>query len=567
MTDPDTGDTGSVNAAPEQPGVLRREPVLRHQVQRLHGRVLPVDVRQPGDHGRRYAGRSQQHRQHRHSRGLQVRARERRDPGVDRRHDPQQQSDGVGPVEQHAGMGLSRITSSPLAPTPDAATHDRRWARAAGGRPRCLRFWQKSIYLEFANYRTANVLANAFRRGLPFNEPGGVFAVYESTTRTGVSRTRTTGVPIRSWSAPPAWSRTSIRTISTRIRRPIAIRDVAVDAQYQYITDVHTVTAQATYIWENQSYNASYPITQETGAGYGAGPTPSNPTDSLRTFRIKGSYYYERKYGATLGVLPDDGQRRRRPIRDHGQRRSQHAQQQRLRRRARLPSTPERPPAVAVHGLWEVQRGKEQLRRHRTQHQRQQHAVLRRLGRILTAGERGSKPRAALTGQSDERIRPPTSAWRWQALFARDAQNPAPGPTRRTPGEEQAVNLCSTCHGPRGISTSPEFPILAAQRPAYLVAQIENFQHKTREEKAAHDFMYGIAGNSRSQAGPSIAAYYAAQPPARGRPGDPAQIAMGKKLFETGLPDRGVPPCASCHGAERKASRTFRVLRASMRST
>jgi hypothetical protein len=84
-------------------------------------------------------------------------------------------------------------------------------------------------------------------------------------------------------------------------------RDVAVDAQYQYITDVHTVTAQATYIWENQSYNASYPITQDTGAGYGAGPTPSNPTDSLRTFRIKGSYYYERKYGATLGYFQTTG--------------------------------------------------------------------------------------------------------------------------------------------------------------------------------------------------------------------------------------------------------------------
>ena len=42
---------------------------------------------------------------------------------------------------------------------------------------------------------------------------------------------------------------------------------------------------------------------------------------------------------------------------------------------------------------------------------------------------------------------------------------------------------------------SPEFPILAAQRKGYLIAQLENFQAKTREEKAAHDFMWGIAGN------------------------------------------------------------------------
>ena len=120
------------------------------------------------------------------------------------------------------------------------------------------------------------------------------------------------------------------------------------------------------------------------------------------------------------------------------------------------------------------------------------------------------------------------------------------------------MNLCSTCHGPRGISTSPEVPILAAQRPEYLVAQIENFQHKTREEKAAHDFMYGIAGNLLDpKLVESIAAYYATQPPAPGRPGDPAQVATGRKLYETGLPDRGIPPCASCHGKDAEGAGQF----------
>ncbi len=139
-----------------------------------------------------------------------------------------------------------------------------------------------------------------------------------------------------------------------------------------------------------------------------------------------------------------------------------------------------------------------------------------------------------------------------------NAQNAAPAAAERTPGEERAVNLCSTCHGPRGISASPEFPILAAQQRAYLIAQIENFQHKTREEKAAHDFMYGIAGNLIDpKLVESIADYYSEQPPAPGRPGDPAQIALGKKLYETGLPDRGVPPCASCHGPKAAGAGDF----------
>jgi hypothetical protein len=77
-------------------------------------------------------------------------------------------------------------------------------------------------------------------------------------------------------------------------------RDIAVDAQYQYITDPHTFTAQATYINERQSYNASYAAVQETGAGIGAGPTPENLTNTLKTFKLKGTYYLDRKYGGTL---------------------------------------------------------------------------------------------------------------------------------------------------------------------------------------------------------------------------------------------------------------------------
>jgi cytochrome c553 len=120
----------------------------------------------------------------------------------------------------------------------------------------------------------------------------------------------------------------------------------------------------------------------------------------------------------------------------------------------------------------------------------------------------------------------------------------------RKAGEEKAVNLCSTCHGPRGISTSPEFPILAAQSRGYLGSQLEAFRAKTREEKIAHDFMWGIAGDLNDRMIDSIARYYAAQPPAPGRPGDAALIAKGKQLFEQGVPDRSIPACATCHGAD-----------------
>jgi cytochrome c553 len=127
----------------------------------------------------------------------------------------------------------------------------------------------------------------------------------------------------------------------------------------------------------------------------------------------------------------------------------------------------------------------------------------------------------------------------------------------RKAGEERAVNLCSTCHGPRGVSTSPEFPILAAQRPGYLVNQINNFRSKARAEKDAHDFMWGIAGNLDESIITGIAAYYAEQPQAPGRASDAALIAQGKQLFDKGLPERGIPACLACHGEEAQGRGDF----------
>jgi cytochrome c553 len=123
--------------------------------------------------------------------------------------------------------------------------------------------------------------------------------------------------------------------------------------------------------------------------------------------------------------------------------------------------------------------------------------------------------------------------------------------------EEKAVNLCSTCHGPRGISTSPEFPILAAQSRGYLEAQIDAFRKRTRAEKDAHDFMRGIAGNLDEAIVGGIANYYATQPAAHGRTDNAVLVAQGKELYDKGASDRGIPACATCHGANAEGVADF----------
>jgi len=107
------------------------------------------------------------------------------------------------------------------------------------------------------------------------------------------------------------------------------------------------------------------------------------------------------------------------------------------------------------------------------------------------------------------------------------------------------------------VSTSSEFPILAAQRKGYLEAQIDAFRKRTRAEKDAHDFMWGIAGNLDEAIIGGIADYYAGQPPAPGRSEDPLLVAKGKELFDKGVPARGIPACMACHGADAAGMADF----------
>lgn len=113
---------------------------------------------------------------------------------------------------------------------------------------------------------------------------------------------------------------------------------------------------------------------------------------------------------------------------------------------------------------------------------------------------------------------------------------------------DKAVNLCSTCHGPRGVSTSPEFPTLAGQHQAYLIAQMKAFRDRSRADKEAHEYMWGIAAQLDDAAIEGIARYYSMQPPPPARPVNEALAVQGSELFHRGIPNRGIPACATCHG-------------------
>ena len=120
-----------------------------------------------------------------------------------------------------------------------------------------------------------------------------------------------------------------------------------------------------------------------------------------------------------------------------------------------------------------------------------------------------------------------------------------------------AGQVCSNCHGPGGASLSPLFPRLAGQQEQYLAAQIRAFKAQTRADPEAHNYMWGMATLVSEPMIDSLAHYYAGQPPAPGIPGDPHLIAQGKLLFEQGIPNRNIAPCASCHGENAEGRSIF----------
>lgn len=72
--------------------------------------------------------------------------------------------------------------------------------------------------------------------------------------------------------------------------------DIGFDAQYQYLTDVHSASVQGSWITENQNLTSTF-----------AQGKSSSSSDKLRSLHIKTSYYYDQTYGATLGYFRIDG--------------------------------------------------------------------------------------------------------------------------------------------------------------------------------------------------------------------------------------------------------------------
>jgi DmsE family decaheme c-type cytochrome len=96
---------------------------------------------------------------------------------------------------------------------------------------------------------------------------------------------------------------------------------------------------------------------------------------------------------------------------------------------------------------------------------------------------------------------------------------------------------CASCHGDGGITTRSGIPSLAGENPEYLVPAMKAYVNGQRH----HGLMKAVLSGVSDAEFNKIAAYYAAQPPARAQTplvGDPSGGAAATAL------------CAGCHGAQ-----------------
>jgi hypothetical protein len=169
-------------------------------------------------------------------------------------------------------------------------------------------FWNKTLYAELGTYRTAD-------RGLSFMSAG--------INDAGTTKLQGSNNPYWRVAFSHEWGPHNIMVGATGMVAHVydagsdtsdpnnlgRFKNTGIDAQYQYLLDPHTITAQVAYMRQVQDYSAN---TQAGASSFvladGATPVAAfNPSDTTNTLRAKLSYVYQAKYGGSLAYFNRTG--------------------------------------------------------------------------------------------------------------------------------------------------------------------------------------------------------------------------------------------------------------------
>ncbi len=112
------------------------------------------------------------------------------------------------------------------------------------------------------------------------------------------------------------------------------------------------------------------------------------------------------------------------------------------------------------------------------------------------------------------------------------------------------LEYCKTCHGLSGQGYRGYYPMprLAGQQPKYIENQLRAFIERRR----MNPVMFNVAHALSPSMVAALTTYFQdLNPnPLGGAPKD--HLALGRTIFEQGLPESNVPACSACHGPEAK---------------
>jgi len=115
----------------------------------------------------------------------------------------------------------------------------------------------------------------------------------------------------------------------------------------------------------------------------------------------------------------------------------------------------------------------------------------------------------------------------------------------------QKAAVCSACHGMTGSSVNPEWPNLAGQSEAYIVAQLQGFQQSP--PLRSNPLMTPMAVPLKEEDMKDLGAHFSQQTPT-GLEADPSNWKAGEKIYRGGDSARGIPACIACHGPQGRGN-------------
>jgi cytochrome c553 len=118
------------------------------------------------------------------------------------------------------------------------------------------------------------------------------------------------------------------------------------------------------------------------------------------------------------------------------------------------------------------------------------------------------------------------------------------------------IAYCENCHGvsARGFHGYYPIPRLAGQQPGYIKNQLEAFL----EHRRTNNIMFNVAHVlSPAMLDALTESFHNLNPKPLTTAASEELIATGKKIYEEGIANADVPPCAGCHGPEAKGEGQF----------